>query len=76
MSQNSKSPGSVQDRRSFLFWHRSDARVALQQSPVLQSDMDKVIELNYNIKCEMKSLRPFTQLFEQTQFVQNDDITI
>jgi len=60
--------------RSFLFWHRSNAQVALQQSPILQSDMDKVIKMSYNRKSKLvlrsvlrsESLRPFTQLVEHT----------
>ena len=59
---------------SFLFWHRSDARGALQQSPILQNDIDKLTEMNYNSKCKLglhrllcsELLRPFTQLNEQT----------
>jgi hypothetical protein len=63
---NRKSSCNIYDCLSFLFRNRSDARVALQQSPVLQNDMDKIIEMNYNGKRESKSLRPFTQLNEQT----------
>ena len=68
MSQNRKSKSSGSDKicGSFLSRHRSDARVALQHGPILQNDMDKIIEINYNVKCELKSLRPFTQLNEQT----------
>jgi hypothetical protein len=33
---------------------------------ILQNDMDKVLEINYNGKRQVKSLRPFTQLNEQT----------
>jgi hypothetical protein len=51
---------------SFLSRHRPDARVALQQSPVLQSDMDKLREMSYNGKYIVQSLRPFTQLLEHT----------
>jgi hypothetical protein len=51
---------------SFLSRHRPDARVALQQSPILQGDMDKLREMNYNGKYKVKSLRPFTQLVEHT----------
>lgn len=68
MSQNSKSSDNEYGCGSFLFWHRSDAQVALQQSPILQSDIDKLIEMRYNGKREVKTLRPFTQLNEQTQF--------
>jgi hypothetical protein len=53
MSQNRKSSGSDYICGSFLFRHRSDARVALQQSPILQNDIDKVMEMNYNIKSEL-----------------------
>jgi len=68
--------GSFPPRRINLFRHRPDARVALQQSPILQSDMDKLREMNYNGKRKssvatatedrLKSLRPFTQLLEHT----------
>ena len=69
MSQNRKykSSGSYNHCGSSLFWHRPDARVALQQSPVLQGDMDKLREMNYNGKRKVKPLRPFTQLLEHTQ---------
>jgi hypothetical protein len=53
MSQNSKSSGNDEIRGSFLFRHCSDAQAALQQSPILQSDMDKVKEMNYNGKREV-----------------------
>jgi hypothetical protein len=66
-SQNRKSSDNAYGCGSFLFWHRSDAQVALQQSPILQNDMDKIIEMSYNGKRELKTLRPFTQLDEQTQ---------
>jgi len=73
MSQNSKSSGSDKNCGSFLFRHRSDAGVALQQSPILQSDIDKIMKMDYNSKSELtlrsvlrsESLRPFTQLNEQ-----------
>jgi hypothetical protein len=73
-NRNNKSSGSNETCGSFLFWHRPDARVALQQSPILQSDMDKVMEMSYNGKSKLvlrsalriESLRPFTQLVEQT----------
>ncbi|OHB58854.1 MAG: hypothetical protein A2Y12_00350 [Planctomycetes bacterium GWF2_42_9] len=61
MSQNRKSSDNAYGCGSFLFWHRSDAQVALQQSLILQSDIDKIIEMSYNGKRELKSLRPFTQ---------------
>jgi hypothetical protein len=60
---------------SFLSRHRPDARVALQQSPVLQSDIDKVMEMNYNSKNEAEALRPFTQLNEQTHFCKSEHNT-
>ena len=66
-NRNNKSSGSNNSCGSFLSRHRTDARVALQQSPILQSDMDKIMEMNYNGKRELKSLRPFTQLDEQTR---------
>jgi hypothetical protein len=75
-NRNNKSSGSNNNRGSFLFWHRPDARVALQQSPILQSDMDKIMEMNYNSKCELKSLRPFTQLDEQTHPVNSDSLPL
>jgi hypothetical protein len=53
---------------SSLFWHHPDAQVALQQSPILQGDMDKLREMDYNDKYKAKSLRPFTQLLEHTPF--------
>jgi len=65
-NRNRKSSGSDTNRGSFLSRPRPDARVALQQSPILPNDMDKVLPNNYNVKCEVKSLRPFTQLNEQT----------
>jgi len=67
MSQNRKSSDNYNVCGSFLFCHRSDAQVALQQSLILQNDIDKIIEMSYNGKREVKSLRPFTQLNEQTQ---------
>ena len=87
MSQNRKSKSSGSDKiygsfpvatrshRGELSRHRSDARGALAASLVLQSDMDKVMELNYTIKSKLvlrsvlrnESLRPFTQLNEQTR---------
>jgi len=75
MSQNRKSSGSYNHCGSSLFRHRPDARVALQpptgtpktpQSPILQGDMDKLREMNYNGKRKGKPLRPFTQLLEHT----------
>jgi hypothetical protein len=61
---------------SFLSRHRPDARVALQQSPILQGDMDKLREMGYNdnrkssfatsMEDRLKPLRPFTQLLEHT----------
>ena len=71
MSQNRNRKSSCSDKiwGSFLSRHRPDALGALQQSLILQSDMDKIMEMNYNGKCELKSLRPFTQLNEQTQLV-------
>ncbi len=68
MSQdrNRKSSGSDNICGSFLSRHRSDAQGALQQSLILQSDMDKLMYMSYNGKREMKSLRPFTQFNEQT----------
>ena len=78
MSQNRNRKSSCNDKiwGSFLSRHRPDALGALQQSLILQSDMDKIMEMNYNGKCEVtlrsvlrsESLRPFTQLNEQTQF--------
>jgi hypothetical protein len=65
-SQNRKSSDNDYGCGSFLFRHRSDAQVALQQSLILQNDIDKIIEVSYNGKREFKSLRPFTQLNEQT----------
>ena len=74
-NRNEKSSGSDKSCGSFLSRHRPDAQGALQQSLILQSDMDKIIKMNYNGKCEVtlrsvvrsESLRPFTQLDEQTQ---------
>ena len=74
-NRNRKSSGSDKNRGSFLSRHRPDARGALQQSPILQGDMDKVMQMNYNGKREVtlrsvirnESLRPFTQLNEQTR---------
>jgi hypothetical protein len=65
-NRNRKSSGSDKVCGSSLFRHRPDARGALQQSPILQSDIDKVREMNYNGKRGLKSLWPFTQLNEQT----------
>jgi len=73
-NRNRKSSDSNKTCGSFLFWHRSDARVALQQSPILQSDIDKVMEMSYNRKNKLvlhsvlrsELLRPFTQLYEHT----------
>jgi hypothetical protein len=65
-NRNRKSSSSDTNRGSFLSRPRPDAPVALQQSLILPNDMDKVPEMNYNGKCEVKSLRPFTQLNEQT----------
>jgi len=67
-NRNKKAPASIRQRRTAgaFVSARSDARGALQQSPILQNDMDKLTELDYNGKREMKSLRPFTQLNEQT----------
>jgi hypothetical protein len=73
-NRNRKSSSSDKNRGSFLSRHRTDARGALQQSPILQGDMDKVMQMNYNGKREVtlrsvirnESLRPFTQLNEQT----------
>ena len=69
MGQNRYEKSSSTDRScgSFLSRHRPDARGALQQSPILQNDMDKLTRLDYNSKHEVKSLRPFTQLNEQTR---------
>ena len=72
---NSKSSGSDKICGSFLSRHRSDAQGALQQSLILQSDMDKLTQMDYNGKREVtlrsvlrsESLRPFTQLDEQTR---------
>jgi hypothetical protein len=67
---------------SSLFWHHPDAQVALQpptgtpkapQSPILQGDMDKLREMDYNDKYKAKSLRPFTQLLEHTPETRNID---
>jgi len=76
MSQNRNRKSSSNDKTcgSILSRHRPDAQGALQQSLILQSDMDKIIKMNYNGKCEVtlrsvvrsESLRPFTQLDEQT----------
>jgi hypothetical protein len=69
MGQNRKSSDNDYCCGSLLFWHRSDAGVALQQSPILQSDIDKIMEMRYNDKGKLKSLRPFTQLDEQTPLI-------
>jgi len=79
MSQNrhKKSSCNNQPCGSFLSRHRPDARGALQQSPILQNDVDKVLKMNYNSKCKVKLhselcgklIRPFTQLNEQTRFL-------
>jgi len=66
-NRNRKSSSSNTNRGSFLSRPRSDAPVALQQSLILPNHMDKVPEMNYNVKREVKSLRPFTQLNEQTR---------
>jgi len=73
-NRNNKSSSSNETCGSFLFWHRPDARVALQQSPILQNDIDRVMEMDYNRKSKLvlrsvlrsELLRPFTQLTEQT----------
>ena len=65
-NRNEKSSGGHKTCGSFLSRHRPDAQVALQQSPILQSDMDRITEAGYNCKREVKSLRPFTQFHEQT----------
>jgi hypothetical protein len=65
-NRNEKSSGGHKTCGSFLSRHRPDAQVALQQSPILQSDMDRITEAGYNGKREVKSLRPFTQFHEQT----------
>ena len=77
MSQNRtrKSSGSDKNCGSFLSRHRSDAQGALRQSLIFRSDMDKIMHMSYNDKCEVtlgsvlpsELLRPFTQLFEQTR---------
>ena len=77
MSQNRKNKSSVSNETcgSFLFWHRPDAQVALQQSPILQNEIDMIVEMGYNRKSKLvmrsvlrsELLRPFTQLIEQTQ---------
>jgi len=64
--RHKKSSGSNRLCGSFLSRHRPDAQVALQQSPILQSDMDKLTPMLYHGKRELKSLRSFTQLNEQT----------
>ena len=66
-NRNEKSSGGHKTCGSFLSRHRPDAQVALQQSPILQSDMDRITEAGYNGKREVKSLRPFTQFHEQTR---------
>jgi hypothetical protein len=65
-NRNEKSSGGRKTCGSFLSRHRPDAQVALQQSPILQSDLDRVTKAGYNGKCELKSLRPFTQFHEHT----------
>ena len=65
-NRNKKSSCNEESCGSFLSRHRSDARGALQQSPILQNDIDKLMLIDYNVKCEVKPLRPFTQLNEQT----------
>ena len=65
-NRNKKSSGIHKTCGSFLSRHRPDAQVALQQSPILQNDMDKLMRRGYNVNCEVKPLRPFTQLNEQT----------
>lgn len=37
---------------SRLSWHRPDAQVALQQSPILQDDEQKIIGYEYEVKEE------------------------
>lgn len=66
MPKQNKSPGRNRPCRSFLLRHRPDARGALQQSPILQSDLDNLWTLRYNGNNKLKSLRSFTQLDEQT----------
>ena len=75
-NRNKKSSGPDKHRDgSFLSRHRPDAQVALQQVPILQNDLDKVMKMNYNSKGKVelhselcgKLIRPFTQLNEQTQ---------
>jgi len=74
LTVNRKSSGSDKNCGSFLFRHRPDAQVALQQSPILQNDIDRVMEMGYNRKSKLalrsvlrsESLRPFTQLDEHT----------
>ena len=70
-NRNEKSSGGHKTCGSFLSRHRPDAQVALQQSPILQSDMDRITEAGYNGKREVKSLRPFTQFHEQTRPLRN-----
>jgi hypothetical protein len=72
-NRNKKSSCNHQSCGSFLSRHRPDARGALQQSPILQNDMDNLSEMFYNDKHKVELhnvcselLRPFTQLNEQT----------
>jgi hypothetical protein len=55
MGQNRHKKSSSSDEAcgSFLSRHRADARGALQQSPILQNDMDNVLEMNYNSKSKV-----------------------
>jgi hypothetical protein len=71
MGQNRKGKSSGGDKTcgSLLSRHRPDAQVALQQSPILQSDMDRITEARYNGKRELKSLRSFTQFHEHTLII-------
>jgi len=66
-NRNEKSSGGRKTCGSFLSRHRPDAQVALQQSPILQGDLDRVTKASYNGNREVKSLRPFTQFHEQTR---------
>jgi hypothetical protein len=60
------------EKRKSVDWQFrcEDARIKLKrlypQSPILQSDLDKLRSISDNGKCKVKSLRPFTQLDEQT----------
>ncbi|HSW67241.1 MAG TPA: hypothetical protein VLH16_01535, partial [Bacteroidales bacterium] len=56
MSQNRKSSDNNYGCGSFLFRHRSDAQVALQQSPILQNDIDKSnFPSNRTLRSSLKS---------------------